>query len=273
MVDPSGRPGAASCAAHPAPLAKATARPPGLGCRAQVVRRERSMPAAGISVSEAVFVRPTLPRYSWHAWRQPARRSGSHRLGFEPLEFRELLAAAPIAADDTRGPDAPRASVFAARQPAAWVNRIEQQTAAWLVSGFHAPMLTGSPTMPPTIPPFWPPTATPRGLRQPEGGGADSRFQRAERLPKPATAALLWPPPGDRLPPRPVRPSAGRLQILAPESAAAPAIQRPWPPAPRTLARGDRVGRVAVYSSASFNGLRGPHLRFRYRKPLPHEGR
>jgi hypothetical protein len=231
------------------------------------------MPAAGISVSEAVFVRPTLPRYSWHAWRQPARRVGSHRLGFEPLEFRELLAATPVAAEDGRGADVPRASVFAARQPAAWVNRLEPPASAWLVTGFQVPTITGSRTMPPTLEPFWPPTATPRKLRQPEDGRDDARFPRPERLPKPVTAALLWPPPGSRPPPRAVRVPAGRLQILAPEPAVVAPPQRPWPPVPRTLARGDRVGRVAVYSSASFHGLRGPHLRFRHRNPLPHEGR
>jgi hypothetical protein len=205
-----------------------------------------------------------------HASRRGGRSPGKH-LGFEALEFRTLLATP---AGVTPSAFAPEIRSAAGDQPAGWTTHTSPLDKARFVLTCGAPLVTVARAHLTACLPSWPPAPQPpRWHRQTDCEGHVPRPHQPRSLPRPATAALVWPPRASAPAPRPLRVPTPRFEILAPRPSGVPPVTVAWRPAPRAGGDGDRVARVAVYSSASFHGLRGPHLRFRNRVTLPHEGR
>ena len=267
MADPSGCPRAVLFfSTHSAPLitpskpaavtaAAASSRPVG----AVDARPRRCHPA------EAVPMRPMRPLHSVRspavlpAPRRRGRRPGRYALQFEALEFRALLAT-PY--------DGPAAEASAEirtvnkSRPPGWMACVTVQNQAHLAVTFGAAVVTDDRTSLAAPMTAWPPASPPPRPRQTSLASPLPRLHQPRHLPKLAPAAICWPP-----------------------RSGTPASRPLHSPAPRAGGDGDHVARVAVYSSASFqgpfHGLRGPHLRFRTsfrhsfrtKVTLPHEGR
>lgn len=223
-------------------------------------------------------LRPLHPVFSPLAVRtprRPERRRAHASLGLEPLEVRTLLST------PQGGPSA--AASAEARslndsRPPGWMACIiapDRTRVAWT---FGSPSLAlDHASLPPLIP-AWPSAPRPARWQHLKPNGLMPRSHQPQHLPKLAPTAIVWPPRSGSPAPRPVHTPTPRFQVLAPRTTAWSGTLRP---APGVGGDGDRIARVAVYSSASFHGLRGPHLRFRARFPsgfnarvaLPNEGR
>jgi hypothetical protein len=221
---------------------------------------------------------PVFPPLAVPASRPRDPRRGKPALGFETLEIRTLLST-------PRGvpPAAGSADVHTANGtlPSGWMACVMASDRARFALTFGSRQLADEPASLPPLMPVWPPA--PRSPRWRETGSVrpTPRPQLPPQLPQIEPAAMFWPPRSGSLAPRPDRVPTPRFEIVAPRTAAAAPGSGARQPGPRLDAGSNRIARVAVYSSASFHGLRGPHLRFRTsfhtgfksRVALPHEGR
>lgn len=221
---------------------------------------------------------PMLPPLAVPASRLRDRRRGKPALGFETLEIRTLLSTphgAPRAADSANV-----GTAFETR-PSDWMACVIAPDRARFTLTFGGRQLADEDANLPPLIPVWPPAPRPPRWRETGSVRPTPRPHLPPHLPKIAPAAMFWPPRSGSLTSRPVRVPPPRFEIVAPRTAAAAPGSEAWQPAPRLDAGSNRIARFAVYSSASFHGLRGPHLRFRSsfhtgfksRVALPHEGR
>lgn len=221
---------------------------------------------------------PVLPPLAVPASRLRDRRRGKPALGFETLEIRTLLSTPPGVPPAA---DSAHAGTAFGTHPSGWMACVIAADRARFAITFGSRQLTDEACSLPPLIPAWPPAPRPPRWRETGSIRPTPRPQLPPRLPKIAPAALFWPPRSGPLAPRPVGVPTPRFEIVAPRTAAAAPGSGAWQPGPRLGAGRNRIARVAVYSSASFHGLRGPHLRFRTRFPhglksrvaLPHEGR